>query len=295
MGIDLRAARDFMAGHARLLDRRRFARVLGECEPGALLAAVSGYRNDDGGYGWGIEADLRAPESQPGGALHAFEAFAEAAPETTPEAVALCDWLGSVTLPDGGLPFALPVSSPAGVAPWWASADPATSSVQITAAVTAAALDLAGHDPAVAAHPWLATATGYCLDAIAANLAPSAYELMFALRFLDAASDTSPRAAGLLKRAAPLLPPDGVLPVEGGTASEVLRPLDFAPFPGRPVRELFSDQVINAELDRLEAGQHADGGWTVDYAVISPAGALDWRGHATVRAVQILRRNGLAA
>jgi hypothetical protein len=36
--------------------------------------------------------------------------------------------------------------------------------------------------------PWLATATGYCLDTIAANPAPSAYELMFAVRFRDAAS-----------------------------------------------------------------------------------------------------------
>jgi hypothetical protein len=31
----------------------------------------------------------------------------------------------------------------------------------------------------------------------------------------------------------------------------------------------------------------------VDYARISPAGSLEWRGAATVNAVRILRANGL--
>jgi hypothetical protein len=34
-----------------------------------------------------------------------------------------------------------------------------------------------------------------------------------------------------------------------------------------------------------------DGGWDVDWAHWSPAGALDWRGWATVRALRILRAN----
>ena len=40
----------------------------------------------DGGYGWGLEGDLRSPESQPAAALHAFEVFEEVAPATTPRA-----------------------------------------------------------------------------------------------------------------------------------------------------------------------------------------------------------------
>src|SRR4051794_9665980 len=68
MNIDLTAAANFMATHARLLDRRRF-----EGDRGGALAALDGYRNGDGGYGWGLEPDLRAHESQPGSAHHAFE------------------------------------------------------------------------------------------------------------------------------------------------------------------------------------------------------------------------------
>jgi hypothetical protein len=49
--------------------------------------------------------------------------------------------------------------------------------------------------------------------------------------------------------------------------------------------------VIDADLGRLASEQRDDGGWTVDFAPSSPAGALDWRGYATVRALDILDRN----
>ena len=50
--------------------------------------------------------------------------------------------------------------------------------------------------------------------------------------------------------------------------------------------------VIEADLDRLEREQRDDGGWDVDWAHWSPAGGLEWRGWATVRAVRILRAHG---
>src|ERR1700761_3906065 len=80
MSIDIERATSFLAAHGRVLDRRRFAVITGRPTPedrAAVLAALDGYRNADGGYGWGIEPDLRAPESQPAGALHALEAIAD--------------------------------------------------------------------------------------------------------------------------------------------------------------------------------------------------------------------------
>jgi hypothetical protein len=50
--------------------------------------------------------------------------------------------------------------------------------------------------------------------------------------------------------------------------------------------------VVSAELQRLADTQHDDGGWSVEFASSSPAAALEWRGHMTVRAVWILQRNG---
>jgi hypothetical protein len=291
MTIDISAAADFMATHARVLDRRRFELLVGDGDSTAVLAALEGYRNPDGGYGWGLEADLRAPESQPGGALHAFEVFAEI--PSAMQAVALCDWLDSVTLADGGLPFTLPVSTAAGSAPWWQSADPSESSLQITSIVTATAHKVAAHDPDVASHPWLERATEYCVRAIEAlDDEPSAYVVAFSVQFLDAVADSRPDAVELLRELGRHVPADGLLPVRGGAEGETLKPLDLAPHPDRPARELFVPDVISADLDRLANLQQPDGGWIVEYASASPAGALDWRGHATVRAIDVLRRNG---
>jgi hypothetical protein len=282
-----------MTSHARMLDRRRFELLAGDGDASAVLAAVEAYRNPDGGYGWGLEPDLRAPESQPGGALHAFEAIEEAAPATTARSAELCDWLETATLPDGGLPFALPVADPAGCAPFWANADPTASSLQITAYVTSRALHVAAHDPAVASHPWLARAIDYCLGTIdAIDDTPFAIQLLAAIQLLDAAHETRSEAPTLLERLGRFIPDDGVVRVAGGSEDEALRPLDFSPAPESPSRALFSEEAIAAELERLADEQQGDGGWLVDFASYSPAAALEWRGYRTVWAIRVLRRNG---
>jgi hypothetical protein len=295
MSDRLAAARGFMAGHARLLDRRRFELLFDGGDAAPVLAAIGAYRNGDGGYGHGLEPDLRAPESQPAAALHAFEVFADVAPATASEAVALCDWLDEVALPDGGLPFALAIEDATGCAPFWAQADPKAFSLQITAIVAAHAHRVAAYDPAVAAHPWLARATGCCLAAIEAlDGAPSAYVLAFAVRFLDAAHDREPAAPRLLERLGQYIPDDGRLRVAGGLPDETLWPLDLAPEPERPARSLLDEDVVAADLDRLAAEHKADAGWSVDFQSYSPAAALEWRGYATVRALSVLRANGRA-
>jgi len=287
--IDLGAAVAFVAGHARLLDRRRLLLFLGRDDPSGALAALDAYRNADGGYGWSIEPDLRSPESQPTGAMHAFEVLAEVGMAGEQRAVELCDWLHEHTLPDGGLPFVVPLTDATAAAPWWVSGDPATSTLQMTAQVAAQAHRVARHNPAVAGHPWLATATAWCLQAIRNLDAPHAYELLFSVHFLDAASDTVPEALDLMTGLKDRFPADGVVAVDGGSGNEVLNPLQFAPAPDRPARSLFTPEVIAADLERLAGLQQPDGGWVVDFASYSPAAALEWRGYATVEALMVLQ------
>ncbi|HEX6236946.1 MAG TPA: hypothetical protein VFZ68_07115 [Acidimicrobiales bacterium] len=286
--------RAFMAAHGRLLDRRRLEFLLDEADPDAVLAALDGYRNPDGGYGWGLEPDLRAPESQPAAAMHALEVLAEIGPATSPRSLEVCDWLEAHSLPDGGVPFALTVADPAGCAPVWLDPDTTTSSLQMTAQVAANAHLVARHDPAVRSHPWLARATEWCLSAVRElRTTPHAHELLFAIRFLDVVADAEPDALTALDRLGRVLPADGIVAVQGGAEGEVLRPLDFAPHAEGPARHLFSDDVINRELHRLAADQQSDGGWTVDFTSASPAASLEWRGYATVQAVRRLRGHDL--
>ncbi|MDQ7909297.1 hypothetical protein RB614_32730 [Phytohabitans sp. ZYX-F-186] len=282
----LTRAAAFLNGNARLIDRRRFDLVTGRDGGAGALAALAAYRNPDGGFGWGLEPDLRSPESQPAGALHAFEVLAEAGGGEF--GVPLCDWLDSVTLGDGGLPFALPVTEPAGSSWVWTEAGTTASSAQITCAVAAAAHLVARHDPAVRDHPWLARASAYCRERIAALTALGhALEYRFMLLFLDAADGTWPGADGEARRLVGFLPASGTVPVEGGIEGESMRPLDFAPHPG-PVRDLLPPALVEADLARLAAAQGEDGGWSVDFAAGSPAAALAWRGYATVAAVKTL-------
>jgi hypothetical protein len=291
MTVGLQAAASFLATHGRVLDRRRFEFLFGGGDRDAVLAAVDAYRNPDGGYGWGLEPDLRAGESQPGGALHALEVFAEVGP--TPRSVEVCDWLAGVSLPDGGVPFAVPVADPAGCAPFWLDADPHVSSLQSSAFVAGVAHRVAANDSAVAQHPWLAAATRYCTDAIAAlDTAPHAIALSFAVGFLDAIHESHADAAPLLDKLGGFIPADGLVPVAGGSDGETLRPLDFAPLPDRPARKFFSADVIADDLRRLVDAQHDDGGWRVDFSSYSPAAALEWQGYKTVGTLSLLRANG---
>jgi hypothetical protein len=303
--FDPRAAGRFLAAHGRLLDRHRFALATAP-SPGAAraaagraLGALEAYRNPDGGFGWGLEPDLRAPESQPVSGLHAFEVLAEAASVgvTSPLTVPLCDFLADASLDDGGVPFALPISDPTACAPFWAAADPTVASLQITAAVVGPAARTARHDPTVREHPWFDRAVRYCLRAIAERVRGlGAYELMFSLAALDALAEVggdaerTAEARRLLGEVAATIP-DGPVPVEGGAPGEVLHPIQLAPFPG-PAREHVADEAIVADLRRLAAEQRPDGGWDVDFESSSPIAALEWRGYTTVQAVRVLLANG---
>jgi hypothetical protein len=293
-GIDIDRATEFVTTHARIVDRHRFGLLLGRGDPDAALRAVLAYRNPDGGFGWGLEPDLRSPESQPGGALHAFEVFEEIG-RPAPAAGELCDWLERVSLDDGGLPFALPVTDPTGCAPFWVDARSDVSSLQITAAVTAHAHGAAQHNPDVAAHPWLAAATDYCLGAIPAiedQPPPHALIMRFSCELLDRLPGDDPRVRDVAAGLAARIPPDGAVHVEGGTPDEMMRALDFAPFPESRVRHAIAADVVADELAALANQQQPDGGWPVEYVTYSPQSALEWRGYLTHRAVAILEANG---
>lgn len=288
--IDLPAAERFVATHARLLDRYRLACLLGGTDDDRmrLHTAVAAYANPDGGYGWGLEPDLRDRTSQPGPSLHAFEAWADAGRADTEAAAGLCDWLASIAVEGAAVPFGLPVDDRTGTAPFWADADPSEPSLQITACVVAQAHRVARIDPAVAAHPWLAAATTWCVDAaLALDEEPAALVLGFAVNAVDGAPDPAPALAHLQQ----WIPGDGIIPVAGGAEGECLRPLDLAPRPDRPARALVSTEVIAADLARLAAQQGDDGAWPLEWDAYSPAAELEWRGHLTVNAIALLQAN----
>ncbi len=101
MPIDRAAAEQFIWASARLLDRHRYAMLFAGAPAEPVVEALSGYRNADGGFGHGLEPDLRCPSSQPAPTLYALEILNEAGAATATMVRGARGWLASIAAPDG--------------------------------------------------------------------------------------------------------------------------------------------------------------------------------------------------
>jgi hypothetical protein len=282
---DIAAAEWFLAGHARVVDRRVHGRLFRGGTAQSVKDAVAAYRNDDGGFGHGLEPDCRAGASQPAAVEMALRLLDMADAWDDGVAMAACDWLAAVAPTDGGAAFVEATVSEGPHAPWWVPAEGHPPSPIQTGLLTAVL-----HARAVR-HPWLDGATAAMWDIIERLSEPSAYPLLGVCRFLDDVPDRE-RALAALKKVAPLLLDPGVVALDPEAAGEVHTPLDFAPLPGSIARQLFDDATIEAHLDHLAAGQREDGGWMFNWPAWSPAAEADWRGFLTMGALHLLRANG---
>lgn len=282
---DFDAAAEFMAGHARVLDRRVFQRLFQGGAPGPVRDAIAAYRNDDGGFGHALEPDLRTAASQPAAAEMALRIM-DAADAWDEQLVRdAIDWLTSIAPSEGGATFVLPTLSQGPHAPWWAPAEGNPVSLIQTGEI-AGVLYARGFN-----HPWRDGATEVMWRGIDQLTEPNAYEMFGVLAFLQHVPDR-PRAQDALKRVGPLLRDLVALdPTAGG---ETHSPLDFAPLPDSIARGLFDDATIDAHLNHLAGAQREDGGWMFNWPAWSPAAEADWRGFLTVDALRVLRANGRA-
>lgn len=282
MPIDLAAAERFMFEHARLLDRHRMTVLLHGTPIDPVLDALRAYRNPDGGFGHGLEPDVRGPRSEPVSTLDAIDVLVEIGAGADPMVPAAVSWLSSIAFRDGSITMAMPTAAAYPHAPWMVPSDEGSHLTFLLAAV----LSETG-----VSDPWLERAFAWCWDRIEREDGLSGYWVKAGLGFLDAVPDAD-RAAAAIGRFAAELDADGSIPVPGGTETERLRPLTLSPRPGLRSRGLFTEAQIDAELDALEAGQQHDGGWLFDFLAWCPGQELDWRGGITLDALRALRRHG---
>jgi hypothetical protein len=282
---DFDAAAEFMAGHARVLDRRVFQRLFQGGAPEPVRDAVAAYRNDDGGFGHALEPDLRTAASQPAAvemALRIMDAADAWDERLVRDAI---DWLTSIAPSEGGATFVLPTLSQGPHAPWWVPAEGNPVSLIQTGQI-AGVLYARGFN-----HPWRDGATEVMWRGIDQLTEPNAYEMFGVLAFLQHVPDR-PRAENALQRIGQSL--RALVTLDPNAEGETHSPLDFAPLPDSIARKLFDDATIEAHLDHLAGAQREDGGWTFNWPAWSPAAESDWRGFLTVDALRLLRANGRA-
>jgi hypothetical protein len=281
---DLDAATQFIAASARVLDRRRFERQFGGGGARPVRDAVAAYRNDDGGFGQGLEPDCRAPGTQPAAIDLALRILDEADAWDEDLVASACDWLQANAPAEGGSVFVEPSVEGWPHAPWWVP-EAVRSASLISTGQIAGTLLARGFT-----HPWLDRATELMWSRIdTLDGEPGPYDMYGVASFLNHVPDRD-RAQRALQAVAPMLLK--VVALDPDEPGETHSPLGYAPRPDSPARSLFSDAVIEAHLDHLAAGQRDDGGWTFNWPAWSPAAELDWRGFITVSSLVTLRDNG---
>ena len=285
--IDFGMARDFVLRNARLLDRFRFALLFehGPAEP--AVTALLAYRNADGGFGNGLEPDIRCAASQPVPVEQALHTLAGIGSFDDEIATGCCAWLETVTTAEGGVPFAVEGIAGAPHAPWWQAS--ATASLNPTAGIVGL---LRAHS---IQHRWVERADAYCWTTLAARPAgigpDDAVCILRLLESVDEADARADRAAEVFSWLGPRIR-ESLTALDPNTAGYVKAPLAFAPAPHSIARRLYSPEEIELHLDALEARQQSDGGWPITWDPPGPVAVCEWRAIVTIESLTVLRNYG---
>jgi hypothetical protein len=283
--VSLDKAHEYMLLNARLVDRLRFECQFRDGDPGRVVAAVRSYQNPDGGFGNGLEPDLRGAGSQPVCVDLALFILDEVHAVHSDMLPAILAYLESIARSDGGLPFVLPTVRGTPRAPWWQPEPGAPSSLNPTGAI----LGLL-HKNGIR-HPWIDRATQFCWDRLDAMTETSPYQVRAVLAFLEHAPDRA-RAAVAMDKFGKLVLDGGHVVLDPDAQGHVHFPLDFAPRPTSIARSLFSPEVIDRHLDALAGRQDPDGGWGFTFAAWTPVTRFEWGGWVTLESLLVLRDNG---
>lgn len=287
-------AADFLWRSGRVLEQHRFAHLFLDAPAEPVARALDAYRAADGGYAHGLEPDVRGPRSQPSTLRAALPILEEAGLLDQATATRLCDWLLTVTAPDGGVPNVLPSLLPYPRPPWLPVPPEPVGMILPTG-------DIAG--PLLRArlgHPWLAPAVAFTRAAIARLTSTHPYEAESAVRFLDGLAVHEDVAAtadalGDLVRGQRIVlldrPEDTVL-TPGYAPGEHHYPHDYAHTPGSIAARWFTTAEMDRSLDALIAAQDDDGGWPIRWARWAPTTEAEARPGVTLEALLILRAWG---
>ncbi|MEU1017869.1 hypothetical protein ABZ383_11860 [Streptomyces sp. NPDC005900] len=295
----LARAEHFVWLTARVLEQRRFTyhfRDGGDRAADAVESALAAYATEDGGYGYGLEPDLRGPVSQPlhtGHALRVLDSIRRCGGQRVER---VCRCLTSLSTSEGALPAIHPSQRGYPSAPFAPVVDDPPGELLSTGPVVGLL-----HRNEVW-HAWLFRATDFCWAAVESLEKSHPYEVQAAVAFLDGAPDR-PRAEAAADRLGRLvreqrlaaLDPDDLAayPVSPGYApGEHHFAHDFARVPESLARAWFTDAEMERSLDFLAREQQEDGGWPVRWRQWAPTTALESRPIVTIEALRTLRAHG---
>lgn len=293
-------ARDYLFRHGRPLDQARFAFRFEHGPAGAVLDELARYQNPDGGFGHGLEPDLRTPASSAVATSFAFALLREVgASAADPVARRAIEYLVKAFDSERSVWTIVPPEvEDAPHAPWWTYADIDrtfnSSRINPTADLLGVLCDYAPLVPA----SLLADLTSTVLERLAAA-PPEAIDFRCVVTLAAARHLPEPvheRVRRVLVEGASRvvdLNPDA-------WATYVLQPLDVAPSPQSPLAGVIDRGAIDANLDYWIDRQQPDGSWAlswnwseVDQQAWQRA-ERDGKGHQIVERLAVLHEYGRA-
>ena len=284
MNEQIKAGQEFLLRQGRLLERRLFATCFQGAPAAGVIDALRGYLNDDGGFGHGLEPDKRCPASLPIDVEVALDAMAAAHAVDLTLVHNACDYLAKVaTDVEGGaaVPLAFPVIEAYPKAEHWSewTYEPGLNP---TAGIVGVLYELGVE------HPWIPVAARFCWDRLdRSDLPTDAHSLREVLLFLENTPERD-RAGKTAARVREALVDASYFRLDPDDTSYGLSPLSVAPSADSRWRSLFTEDVIQAHLDRMQRDQQADGGWPIEWEPPSEAAVHEWRGVVTVRSLRTL-------
>jgi len=280
-----KAARDFVYANARQVERARFEVMFDGVSPERCVAALTAYRNDDGGFGHALEPDLRTPASQPLHTEFALLALMTLGVRSPDVADRCCRFVADVAAPDGALPAFLPGALDYPAAAHWQAGFGGAPTLDRTLGMVAL---LAWHG---GRHAWLDQTIERCTRYLADVQIDEAHHLRYAFLFASIVLDEAARD-GALKRLRAMLDGAGFYVAETPVERYGVTPLQFVPTPDDPARDVFDDALLERHLDDLVESQLDDGGWPIRFQPPSEGATIEWRGIWTLDALATLRAWG---
>jgi hypothetical protein len=286
------AARAFVDTSGRPLDAALLRHGLGESSAEAVMVALIAFQNPDGGFGHGLEPDMRSPASTAIATSIGLRLLVRVgAAARHPTVVGAIDWLdGALDRETGVWPIVGQDVEQAPHAPWWTRSEDLAANwngfrFNPTAEILA---HLYQYRAATPAGVFECAEAGLRRALAEFETLDGAYDLKCAIRLAEAdgpPADLAKPMEALVRRSI----------ADHDPGDEHASPFDAAPTPSSPFADLV-DGRIEPALSALIETQAEDGGWTwnpdwnwgfVDKKAWAKA-HRDWRGWITRETLETL-------
>ncbi|WKK67093.1 hypothetical protein [Lutimonas zeaxanthinifaciens] len=281
-------ARDFILTNARMIERRLFQFHFENDDPEGVFHAVYAYRNSDGGFGHGMEPDTSSPESQPLFSIMALETLDEASLLTKTRILNdFMPYFESITTDKGGIPW---MFRPLGDYP----CEDHFKTVKEWAALSTTAPLLGILEKHNIEIPWMEKAEEFVWQEIERIKEKHIFCHLCVPRRLQFLSHTKSKnkAEKALKDLKKWILTEGVLCNDKSDGGWGLygkpHSLCYAPAPESILNPIFSQEMIDSDLDELIKRQKEDGRWDTWYG-LSEGMKLEWAGIQTLWTLKTLK------